>query len=182
MTTKLKRRTVLESMAGLAMATQARTAVAAAPAKAEGRAGEFNFLAGEWKVKHRRRKGDGWDTFEGEATCWTILAGVGSIEELRIPARNFSGLGLRLLDLEKKVWNDFWVNGRSGVLTTPGMAGSFENGVGTFQADDLDGETPIVVRGVWDQITPKSCRWRQLTSRDAGKTWVEDWVMAWSRA
>jgi hypothetical protein len=39
-----------------------------------------------------------------------ILAGVGSVEELRIPARNFSGMGLRLLDLEKKVWADHWVN------------------------------------------------------------------------
>jgi hypothetical protein len=73
---------------------------------------------------------------------------VGSIEELRIPARKFSGIGLRLLDVEKRLWNGFWVNSKSGVLTTPGQTGVFENGVGTFTADDMDGDKPIKVRGV----------------------------------
>lgn len=49
---------------------------------------------------------DEWIEFDGEATVHAILAGVGSVEELRTPARNFSGLGLRLLDVEKKVWAD----------------------------------------------------------------------------
>ncbi|HEX8877214.1 MAG TPA: hypothetical protein VF777_10725 [Phycisphaerales bacterium] len=150
--------------------------------------GEFDFLAGEWKIKHRRLKNPGpgakvkeWDEFEGEATCFTILAGVGSVEELRIPSRGFSGMGLRLLDVENKVWNDFWVNAKSGVLTTPGQTGDFENGVGTFGADDMDGDKPIKVKGVWDQITPNSCRWWQAVSWDDGKTWEENWVMEWTR-
>lgn len=46
-------------------------------------------------------------------------AGIGSVEELRIPARNFSGMGLRLLDVERRLWADHWVNARSGVLTPP---------------------------------------------------------------
>lgn len=154
----------------------------------EGKPGEFNFLAGEWKIKHRRLKTPGpaattkeWDEFEGEATCFTILAGVGSVEELRIPSRGFAGMGLRLLDVENKVWNDFWVNAKSGVLTTPGQTGGFENGVGTFGADDMDGDKPIKVKGVWDKITPNSCRWWQAVSWDDGKTWEENWVMEWTR-
>jgi hypothetical protein len=109
------------------------------------------------------------------------LGGAGSIEELRIPARNFSGLGLRLLDVEKRIWSDFWVNSRSGVLTTPGMTGSFENGDGIFIADDVDGDHPIKVRGVWDRITADACRWHQAISRDGGKTWHENWFMAWKK-
>lgn len=176
------RRKLLQSASGLALAQVALNAVAATP---EGRVGDFDFLAGHWKIRHRRLKqpgGSEWELFDGEATCWTVLKGVGSIEELRVPARDFIGMGIRLLDLEKKVWSDYWVAGRSGVLAPPGMTGAFEGGVGTFMADDVDGDQPIKVRGVWDRITPSACRWRQGLSRDGGKTWAEDWFMDWTRA
>jgi hypothetical protein len=186
------RRTLLKTAAaGLAVCvTGAGTAFAAtadadAPAEATyGKPGDFDFLVGEWKIQHRRLKtmgSDDWDVFEGEATCWTILGGVGSVEELRIPARNFSGMGLRLLDVEKRLWSDFWVNAKSGVLTTPGTTGVFVDGAGSFVADDVDGEKPIKVRGVWDRITPTSCRWHQALSYDDGKTWQGQWFMDWTR-
>lgn len=177
------RRTVLGAAAGAA-ALLAGGSQAAAPVKpTPGKPGDFNFLAGEWRIKHRRLPpgAKAWDEFEGEATCWNILGGVGSVEELRIPSRGFSGMGLRLLDMTTHVWSDFWVNAKSGVLTTPGQTGSFENGVGIFGADDMDGDKPIKVRGIWDQITPKSCRWSQAVSYDGGRTWAENWVMQWTR-
>jgi hypothetical protein len=62
------------------------------------------------------------------------------------------------------------------------MWGGFENGVGTWIADDTDDGAPIKVRGVWDRITPSSCRWHQAVSRDGGKTWQENWFMDWTRA
>ncbi|MFM9864503.1 MAG: hypothetical protein ACKVRO_12935 [Micropepsaceae bacterium] len=181
-----QRRTILGAAAGAAaMLAGAGTAGgASAPAKpTPGKPGDFNFLAGEWRIKNRRLPpgAKDWDLFDGEATVWTILGGVGSVEELRIPARNFSGMGLRLLDVANGVWSDFWVNGKSGVLTTPGQTGSFENGAGIFGADDVDDGKPIKVRGIWDQITPTSCRWSQAVSRDGGRTWEENWVMQWTR-
>lgn len=150
----------------------------------EGKVGEFDFLAGEWKIANRRLKDETaneWDEFEGEATCWSILNGQGSIEELRIPARQFAGMGLRLLDVKKKQWQDFWVNARSGELTGPGTPGHFVDGAGIFESEEKDGENTIRARGIWDQITEKSCRWRQAVSRDDGKTWQENWVMHWTR-
>lgn len=183
---EMQRRTLLQTAAGLAIGHVALDVVGATTATVPpGKPGDFNFLAGEWNISHRRLKtpgSDDWDVFEGEATCWTILGGVGSVEELRIPARHFSGMGLRLLDVEKRIWSDYWVNARSGVLTTPGMTGGFENGVGTFTAEDVDGDRPITVRGVWDRITPRSCRWHQAGSRDGGKTWQPNWFMDWVRA
>ena len=179
------RRTVLKTAVGLAIAQAAIGATGAAAAEPPpAKAGDFDFLAGSWKIKHRRLPSPGaaWDLFEGEATCWTILAGVASIEELRIPARKFSGMGLRLLDPEARVWTDYWVNGRGGVLTPPGQMGRFENGVGTFTADDMDGDKPIKVRGIWDNISPTTCRWRQGVSTDGGTTWDENWIMDWTRA
>lgn len=181
----VKRRTVLQTAAGLAIGLAAPSATAAAAA-ATGKSGDFNFLAGNWKVSHRRLKqrwvgSKDWDVFEGEATCVTLLAGAASVEELRVPARGFSGLGIRLLDLERKLWADYWVSSRDGVLTPPPMWGAFENGVGTFIADDRDGDIPIKAKGVWDRITPQSCRWYQAASRDGGKTWEENWFMDWVR-
>src|SRR5262245_1362760 len=114
------RRAVLQVAAGLAVAQVAPPTAADAP---PGKPGDFNFLAGEWKITHRRLKGKEWDLFTGEATCWTILGGIASIEELRIPARDFAGLGLRLLDVKQRLWCDFWVNARSGVLTPPPTTG-----------------------------------------------------------
>jgi hypothetical protein len=186
----IARRTVLQTAALAAIGqiiAAPSTASAAAPTQAAiGKPGDFNFLAGEWRIKHRRLKNEStgeWDVFEGEATCWTVLEGVASIEELRIPARNFSGMGIRICDVEKHVWADFWINSRSGVLTPPGLMGTFQNGVGTFIADDMDGDKPIKVRGVWDRIVPgKSHRWYQAVSRDGGKTWAENWSMDWLRA
>jgi hypothetical protein len=153
------------------------------PALNPGKPGDFDFLAGNWTIRHRRLKAgtQDWDEFDGEATCWSILGGVGSVEELRIPARSFSGMGLRLLDVENEVWSDFWVNAKSGVLVSPGTTGHFVDGVGIFLADDVDGDTPIKVRGVWDRITRSSCRWYQEVSRDGGRQWELNWTMDWTR-
>lgn len=150
-----------------------------------GKPGDFDFLAGSWKIANRRLKTPGtndWDVFEGESTCWSILNGVGSIEELRIPARNFSGSGIRLLDVNNHLWQDFWVNARNGIMSPTPTLGMFVDGIGTFEADDVDGDKPIKVRGVWDRITKVSCRWHQSISRDAGKTWQDNWLMDWTRA
>jgi hypothetical protein len=154
------------------------------PKPPPGKPGDFDFLAGEWRIRHRRLPAgaSAWDEFDGEATCWTILGGVGSVEELRIPARDFSGMGLRLLDLETRIWSDFWVNAKSGALTTPGQTGGFENGVGTFLTSDTQNGRPVLYRGVWDEITPVSCRWRQGSSHDNGASWTDSWIMTWRRA
>lgn len=159
----------------------ASAAASTAPTTA-GRPGDFDFLTGEWRIHNRFLEGDRWIEFPGEATVVAILGGICSIEELRIPARNFSGMGLRLLDVEKKVWSDHWVNAKSGVVGVPGQLGVFENGVGTFVSEDTDDRGKVLYRGVWDRITPNSCRWFQGWSRDGGSTWTDTWFMDWTRA
>lgn len=146
-----------------------------------GQPGDFDFLTGEWRIHNRSIVNGEWLEYPGEATVHAILAGVGSVEELRIPARNFSGMGLRLLDVENRVWSDHWVNARSGVMTVPGQLGSFENGAGIFVTDDVADGVPVKYVGVWDNIAPRSCRWRQASSRDGGLSWDQNWIMEWSR-
>lgn len=183
-----QRRTLMQVAAGQATAAHLGLQAASATATAvkpvaTGKPGDFDFLSGNWNIKNRQLKNGTWETFDGEATVHGILAGGASVEELRIPARNFSGMGLRLLDVEKRLWADHWVNGKSGVLTPPPSWGSFVNGVGTWDSDEEDdNKKPIIVRGVWDRITPNSCRWYQAVSRDGGKSWQENWLMDWTRA
>ncbi len=182
-----QRRNLLQLAAGLVTATQLGLNSSDAKAGATkpsptGKPGDFQFLNGNWKIKNRQLKDKKWENFDGEASVFEILGGIASIEELRIPARKFSGMGLRLLDLEQKLWADYWVNAKGGVLTPPPSWGSFSNGVGIWDTNDLDGDKPIIYRGVWDKITPTSCRWYQASSRNDGKTWDENWVMDWTRA
>ena len=183
-----QRRMLLKSAAALAVGQVALhnpgIAVGSSGDDEPAKPGDFDFLAGKWKIKNRRLKvlgTDQWEEFDGESTCWTILGGIGSIEELRIPVGSYLGMGLRLLDVEKKVWNDFWISAKNGVLTTPGQSGIFKNGVGTFIADDMDGDKPIKVKGVWDRITSNSCRWFQSISTDGGVTWQDQWFMDWTK-
>ena len=56
------------------------------------------------------------------------------------------------------------------------------DGEGIFIVDDKDSDKPIKVSGIWDRITPTSCRWRQGLSYDDGKTWQYTWLMDWTRA
>jgi hypothetical protein len=147
-----------------------------------GQPGDFEWLSGEWRIRNRSIVNGEWLEYPGEATVIAVLGGVCSVEELRIPARDFSGMGLRLLDVENRVWSDHWVNARSGVVTAPGQLGSFENGAGIFLTDDVADGVPVKCLGVWDNITPRSCRWRQALSRDGGQTWDQNWIMEWVRA
>lgn len=192
MTDSTERRGLLQAAAALALAPGASAAPAepqpgpaltgALPAtRTPGKPGDFDFLTGRWKILHHRRRDGSWDVFEGEATVHAILAGICSVEELRIPARQFSGMGLRLLDVKKAQWSDFWVNGAAGELGAEGLPGSFEGGAGIFQSEEDDHGIKVLHRSVWDRITPTSCRWQQAASRDGGKTWNLDWSMDWTR-
>lgn len=180
----VQRRELLRLAAGLGAAAGAAGAAAATTAtgSGSGNPGDFDFLSGEWKIRNRRWKDEAWDLFDGEATVHGILGGVASIEELRIPARQFAGMGLRLLDLERRRWADYWVNARSGVLGGEPAWGGFVDGVGTWDSEEGEGAQRVIARGVWDRITPRSCRWYQAISRDGGRTWQETWTMDWQRA
>lgn len=157
------------------------------PRRGSGRPGDFDFLNGSWTIRNRRLKtrwvgSDDWEEFDGEARCFGVLGGRGSIEELSIPPGQPRGLGIRLLDVERGLWSDYWVPSAAGVIAPAPAWGAFEGGAGVFvAADDRDGEIPIHSRGVWDRITPTRCRWHQAFSRDGGRTWEDNWFMEWTR-
>ena len=177
-----RQRRVLLSLAGMAALIEpdiSDASVVPQPA-ATGKPGDFDFLNGEWGIKHRRLKNDQWDMFDGTASVFGLLSGIASVEELRIPSRNFSGMGLRLLDTKRNLWADYWLNGQDGKLNPPTW-GSFVAGAGTWDSHDTNGDTPTITRGVWDQISVNACRWRQAASGDGGTSWKANWIKHWTR-
>jgi hypothetical protein len=56
------------------------------------------------------------------------------------------------------------------------MRGGFQDGVGTFYADDTWEGKPVRMRFLWSKITPTSCHWEQAFSADKGATWETNWV------
>lgn len=177
----IPRRTILGSAAGFAIAqvVAQQAAAAPAPSTAPSDGGDFAFLTGEWKIRHKRLRDGKWDEFGGEATVYSLLGGIASIEELRIPERNFFGMGVRVFHLKDRKWADHWCSAENGVVNDP-MMGDFKDGTGTFIAEDNDAKA--IYRGVWDRITSTSCRWHQSSSKDGGKTWEWDWYMDWTRS
>lgn len=182
---EVARRTVLQAAAGLMVAAgfiNSGKATETAMAKGTGKPGDFDFLTGEWRIANRFLENGKWIEFPGEATVTSLHGGRASIEELRIPARDFAGTGIRTFDVERAVWLDYWVNAKGGVITPPGVAGVLTDGVFAFISDDVDAEgKPIKVRGVWDEITGQSHRWHQGVSRDGGATWEDGWMMWWTK-
>ena len=62
------------------------------------------------------------------------------------------------------------------------MKGTFEDGVGTFYADETLRGRPIKVRFIWSAITPDAARWEQAFSPDGGATWEVNWITDFARA
>lgn len=145
--------------------------------------GDFDFLAGEWKIRHKRLIGgtkDEWLYFESGATVHRVLHGMGSIEELRNADGSDMGMGIRIWLPEQEKWADHWTSAGNGVVNAPQL-GEFIDGEGVFiSKEEVDG-VKWQYRGVWDRITTESCRWHQSASKDGGNSWEWNWWMEWTR-
>lgn len=178
--------TLVFSGALFVMTNQANAADAVAtkshlPSETEG----FYFLAGKWRVHHKKLKEPAngkqeWIEFEGTASFLTLLDGIVSVEELRDAKGMPFGSAMRTFDIKRRVWLDAWVSAGSGVLQSP-IEGRFDGDVGTFIAtDSWDGKT-ILVRGIWKRISGNEVTWEQASSSDDGKTWDDNWFMRFER-
>ena len=145
--------------------------------------GDFDFLAGNWHIQHKRLKDgtkDIWENFESSATVHSVLGGMGSIEELRNADGTDMGMAVRVWLAESKKWADHWTSASNGIVGAP-QFGSFIDGAGIFISEaEVDG-IKWQYRGVWDLITSNSCRWHRAVSNDGGNSWDWNWWMEWKR-
>lgn len=149
---------------------------------------DFDFLVGTWTVQHRRLKhrlahSNQWETFSGTCRAWPVLAGQGDVDDnvLEAPAGTYRAVSVRSFDPETRSWSIWWLDSRHPHELDPPVVGGFDNGVGTFLANDTFDGRPIMVRYIWSEITPVSAKWQQAFSNDAGKTWETNWIMEFHR-
>jgi hypothetical protein len=150
---------------------------------------DFDFLVGDWRVRHKRLKerlanSREWQEFDGTCSNRRLMDGWGNVDDnvINLPGDAYRGIGLRSYDPKTAQWAIWWVDSRTphGALDPP-VKGGFVNGVGTFYSDDTLRGKPIRVRFTWSKITPTSAHWEQAFSPDGGKTWEVNWVMEFQR-
>lgn len=146
---------------------------------------DFDFLHGDWSVRHRllKRRGAGcheWAEFAGTCDCGALMGGICNIEEHQMPGRGSHGVALRSFDIARRTWSIHWVSSSDGLVGEP-VHGRFENGEGRFYGVDVDAGRPVKVTFLWKDITPDSAQWSQAFSYDHGQTWETNWIMQFTR-
>jgi hypothetical protein len=145
---------------------------------------DFDFLVGEWqthsrKLKERLNHSNDWLEFDGTLRTAKLMDGLANVDDtlFNVPGGSYRGVALRSYDPKTGQWAIWWLDGRtpSSDLDQP-VKGHFENGVGTFYADDTFQGKPVRVRFLWSHITATSARWEQAFSPDGGKTWETNWI------
>lgn len=148
---------------------------------------DFDFLLGRWRVRNERllerlKGSDEWEQFEATLDVRPILGGLGNIDEFITDhwGGRFIGMSLRLYNPQTRLWSIYWADNRTGLLQPP-VAGSFAEGIGRFEGNDMSEGQPVISRFIWSEITNKSARWEQAFSPDDGKTWETNWIMLFHR-
>ncbi|KZN68248.1 hypothetical protein N473_07430 [Pseudoalteromonas luteoviolacea CPMOR-1] len=150
---------------------------------------DFDFIIGDWQVKHRRLKdilsgAQEWIEFEGQSSTIKTLGGFGNVEDnyLHMPNQSVRAKAIRSYNSQTKEWSIWWLDGRNPTAMDTPVVGQFTNGVGRFYADEVYNGVPIKVRFVWDSTNPDMPTWQQAFSKDDGETWEVNWKMEFIRA
>lgn len=151
---------------------------------------DFDFLFGDWSIRHRRRTDpfdptSPWIEFTTVATARPILNGGGNLDETTgaLPdGSTFSGMSLRLYHPEREQWRIWWASSlQPGVLDDP-VSGSFDGPVGTFTGPLHYPAGSVLGRFRWDVSDPARPVWTQDFSHDGGTHYQPiNWSMTFRR-
>ncbi len=170
------------------MTTQRTSAAIAAPTAHTGHPDDFNFLVGHWSVEHQRLNGrlvgsTEWQRFAGACSMRKLMNGLGNVDDnlLEIPGGAYRAVGLRSFNPGTRQWAIWWLDGRDPHMIDTPVRGGFENGVGTFLAEETLNGRPILVRFQWSETQTDHPRWEQAFSPDNGASWEVNWRMQFTR-
>lgn len=143
---------------------------------------DFDFEIGTWRTQLKRlvkplTGSTTWVELQGTTVVRKVWEGRANLAELKLDTADgpVYVLSLRLYNPQARQWSLNTANASSGTLSVP-TVGEFKDGRGEFYDQEVfDGRT-ILVRNVWTDITPDSCRFEQAFSDDGGKTWEVNWI------
>lgn len=150
---------------------------------------DFDFLQGQWHVSHRRLRerltgSNQWEVFDGTCSLHPILGGHGNIDDnlLHLPGGDYRAASLRVFDPQSRQWAIWWLDARHPHALDVPVVGEFENGTGSFFAEDTCNGQPVRVRFRWTDTRSAAPRWEQAFSVDGGQQWEVNWTMVFTRA
>ncbi len=143
---------------------------------------DFDFDIGTWKthvkrLQHPLTGSSTWIEYDGITAVSKVWNGRANLAELEAdgPAGHLEVLSLRLYDPQAHQWSLNTANSKGGTISVPTI-GEFKNGRGEFfDTEPINGKS-VLVRNIWSDITPNSCRFEQSFSTDGGKTWEVNWI------
>jgi hypothetical protein len=150
---------------------------------------DFDFFIGSWKISHRRLRerlkgSTDWEIFTGYSDARKILGGLGNMDEGRFEGEfgTLHAITVRLFNPTSQEWFIYWAasNRPTGEFDVP-MIGKFENGVGTFYAQETHAGKHVYSRFIWTVSSADRCHWEQALSEDGGTTWETNWTMDFDR-
>jgi hypothetical protein len=172
---------LLQPVQGLARQNSGPSRTQRAPTDRDGQH-DFDFEIGTWKTHLSRRLhpltgSTTWIELEGTSVVRKVWNGRANLVELDVdgPTGHIEGLSLRLYNPQSHQWSLNFANSNGGTLSQPTI-GEFKNGRGEFYDQEPFNGRTILVRNVWSDITPNSCRFEQAFSDDGGKTWEVNWI------
>jgi hypothetical protein len=143
---------------------------------------DFDFDIGTWKTHVRRlvhplTESTTWVEYEGTTVVRKVWDGRANLAELVAdgPAGHLEVLSLRLYNPEAHQWSLNTANVKAGTISVR-TVGEFKGGRGEFFDQEMINGRTILVRNIWRDIRPNSCRFEQAFSDDGGKTWEVNWV------
>jgi hypothetical protein len=151
---------------------------------------DFDFFTGSWRVRHRQLKqrlagSKEWIEFGGTTLARPLMGGAANFDDnlLELPGGAYRAVTLRAFDARTNQWSIWWLDGRTpwGPLDPP-VRGGFQDGIGTFYADDCFECKAIRIRFIWSGIAASSCQWEQAFSSDQGLNWETNWIMGFTRS
>jgi hypothetical protein len=147
----------------------------------------FDFLHGDWSVRHRKLRkrlagSTDWFEFPGTLHVDPILGGAGNFDRngLADPNGSYEAHSLRLFDAKASRWSIWWLDSRSPAIDPP-VVGRFDGPKGIFFGEDLFEARPIRVRTTYEPLGRGKAEWTQAFSADGGATWEVNWIMEFSR-
>jgi len=149
---------------------------------------DFDFLVGNWLVKHRRLKhrlanSQDWESFEGTLAAQLYMGGQAIVDDnvLHAPGGTSHAITLRTFNASTRQWSIWWFDSRRPSELDPPLIGAFQQGIRTFYADDTYEGKPIRVRFLWTH-SGDTARWEQAFSADGGQSWELNWIMDFTRS
>jgi hypothetical protein len=144
---------------------------------------DFDFEFGNWKthvkrLQHPLTGSTTWVEYDGTTVVRKVWDGKANLAELEADgtAGHLEVLSLRLYDPTAHQWSLNTSNSRGGTMSVPTIGEFYADGHGEFYDTEPINGRSILVRNVWSDIKPDSCKFEQSFSTDGGKTWEVNWV------